>query len=274
MELHCHTTHSHGTKVFYDGINTPEEMVAGAKTKGLDAMVITDHNTLFGANEAVRYAKKYDVLVIKGEEISSIDGDILALGIQEVIRPRLSAEETVDFVHQQGGVAVCAHPFAIKEIGLGKKAVICDAVEVFNSLSIDRLSNNRSKKFAEKLKLNMVAGSDAHCIEMLGNGMTIVDTDTEDKALKCIRRGRTQLQTTNTPVSVIMDLAIRRLRMSYDYTMDYVMENYGGPKRIVSSRMLQLVKKSPGKVDYMFKAMAYMSFGGVFLYGMGKNLGR
>ena len=274
MELHCHTTYSHGTKVFYDGVNTPEELVAGAKAKGLDAVVITDHNTLFGVNEAARYAKKYGVLVIKGEEISSRDGDITALGIEEVIRPGLSAEETIDLIHRQGGVAVSVHPFAIKDLGIGKKATLCDAIEVFNSLSIDRLSNKRALKFAKSLKLNMVAGSDAHCIEMLGNGMTIVDADTEEGALKCIKNGKTQLQTRHTPVADIMDLAVRRLRMSYDYTMDYIMENYGGPKRFFSRKMLSLVKRSPGKVDYLFKTMAYVSFGGIFVYGMGKNLWR
>src|SRR3989338_6887851 len=134
MELHSHTTYSHGTKVYYDGINAPKEMVEGAALKGLDAIVKTDHNTVFGAEQAAKYAKKYGVLVIKGEEISTSEGDITALGIQEVIRPGMSPEETVEEIHSQGGVAIGVHPFAIKEIGLGEKAVICDAAEVFNSL--------------------------------------------------------------------------------------------------------------------------------------------
>ncbi|MDI6721681.1 MAG: CehA/McbA family metallohydrolase, partial [Candidatus Aenigmarchaeota archaeon] len=215
MELHCHTTYSHGTKVYYDGINTPEEIVAGAKAKGLDAMVITDHNTMFGVNEAIKYAKKYDILVIKGEEISTRDGDILALGIQEVISPKMSGEETVDKIHEQGGVAVSAHPFAIKEIGLGEKAVICDATEVFNSLSVDRLANRRAYIFSRKMHLSMVAGSDAHCVEMLGNAVTIVNSHDEEGALKAIKKGKTLIQARHTPVNDLMELAIKRLRMSY-----------------------------------------------------------
>ncbi|MBI2580100.1 MAG: PHP domain-containing protein [Candidatus Aenigmarchaeota archaeon] len=274
MELHCHTTHSHGTKVYYDGVNTPEEIVKGAKAKGLDAIVITDHNTMFGANEAVKYAKKYSVLVIKGEEISSAGGDITALGIQEVIRPKLNAEETIDRIHQQGGIAVAVHPFAIKEIGLGEKSSVCDAVEVFNSLSIDRLANRRARKFAERMNLNMVAGSDAHCREMLGNGMTIVKADSEEGALKAIRKGRTEIEARHTPLNVMKALAIRRLSMSYDYTMKYIMQNYWGPKKYISKKMLPLVKRSPGNVDYLFGLMSYISFGGVLFYGLGKNLGR
>lgn len=274
MELHCHTTYSHGTKVYYDGVNTPEEIVAGAKAKGLDAIVITDHNTLFGVNEAVKYAKKHGVIVIKGEEISSANGDITALGIQEVIRPKMSAEETVDNIHDQGGIAVAVHPFAIKEIGLGEKSVICDAAEVFNSLNIDRLANRRAHKFARRMKLNMVAGSDAHCVEMLGNAATIVDAGTEESALKAIRKGRTEIDAIHTPLNVIKNLAIKRLSMSYDYTMNYIIQNYWGPKKYISKKMLPLVKRSPGSVDYLFNLMSYVSFGGIMFYGMGKNLGR
>ncbi len=274
MELHSHTTYSHGTKVYYDGINSPEEMVEGAALKGLDAIVITDHNTMFGAEQAAKYAKKYGVLVIRGEEISTLDGDITALGIQEVIRPRMSAEETVDEIHSQGGVSIGVHPFAIKEIGLGEKAALCDAAEVFNSLSIDRISNRRAHKFARRMHLNMVAGSDAHCREMLGNGMTIVEADSEEGALMAIKNGETALQTMHTPLNVIKELALRRLVMSYDYTLKYIMENYSGPKKFMGKSMLPLVRHYPGKVNILFNLMSYISFGGVVFYGISKNIGR
>ena len=59
VELHSHTTHSRGRKIYYDGINKPEIMVRNAAGKGLDAIAITDHDVITGALEAKKFAKKY-----------------------------------------------------------------------------------------------------------------------------------------------------------------------------------------------------------------------
>ena len=89
-----------------------------------------------------------------------------------------------------------------------------------------------------------------------------------------IKNGKTTLQTMHTPLNVIKDLALRRLAMSYDYTMKYIMENYSGPKKFISNGMLPLVRHYPGKANIVFNLMSYISFGGVVFYGIGKNIGR
>jgi predicted metal-dependent phosphoesterase TrpH len=265
-ELHSHTYYSRGTKVLYEGLNSPEEMVKHAKKLGLDAIAITDHDEIKGTRGAKKLGKKFDILVIPGEEVSTADGHLVALGINEFIPPRLSIEETLDLVHEQGGVGIAAHPFAFNRKGLGSLAKKCDAIEVFNALNLERIANFKNKYFAEKHNLPKTAGSDAHCITMIGYGITNIHASNLDRALKAIRKGETDVIGRYPPTKVIMDWSVSRLKLSYAYVIDYMNENYNWPKRTIGRKLLGLVDRSPGNIDYLFRMIAYLSLGSTVMY--------
>ena len=75
VDLHMHTHYS-------DGVHSPDEVVQKAKSKGLDIISITDHDSVNSLKEAVQAGKKYDVEVIPGVEISTdiSDREIHVLG--------------------------------------------------------------------------------------------------------------------------------------------------------------------------------------------------
>lgn len=271
-ELHCHTNYSKGTKLIHEGLNTPEQMVKQANRIGLSIMAVTDHNKIKGALEAKKYAKKYNVLVIPSEEVSTKDGHMVALGIQELIPPGLSLEESVDLVKQQGGVAIAAHPFDFRSEGVGDLAIKCDAVEVFNAFNIERVANNKCLGFVEKHNLPYVAGSDAHSIYMLGFGRTIFKKNDIDSVIKSIKKGNVTIKNDYIPVRLVVEWIISRFKLSYSSVIKYMNENYSYPKRYVCRRLLSLVEKSPGNIDYIFKMMAYFSLGSVFLYSYARNI--
>lgn len=272
VELHSHTYYSHQTKVFFDGVNSPRDMVRAAAQKGLDAIVISDHDTLQGYQQAKKYAKKYGIKVICGEEVTSRDGHILAVGINEVVQPRLSAEETIDLIHDQGGIAISTHPFDIKGVGLREKARICDAVEVFNAQNLDRISNIRARNYVARYKLAETAGSDAHSTAMIGHAFVSVDAADLDGILNAIKKNKATLHTQYMPLHIIRDVAVRRLQLSYDYVTNYIEENYWLPKRFVAKRMLALVNHYPGKITHLFRIFTYLSLGGVITYSFFKTL--
>lgn len=272
IELHSHTHYSHQTKVFFDGINSPKDMVRAAAAKGLDAIVITDHDTLEGYAKAKQYAKKYGIKLICGEEVTSRDGHILAIGINEVVPPRLSAEETVDLIRQQGAISISPHPFDITQAGLQEKARVCDAVEVFNAQNLDRVSNIRARNYVVMHKKAETAGSDAHSTAMIARGFVSVDASDTDNIIKLIKKNKATLHTQYTPLNVIRDLAIRRLQLSYDYVTAYIEENYWMPKRFVAKKMLALVNHYPGKITPLIGAFSYLSLGGVITYSLFKAL--
>src|SRR3989344_8156280 len=271
VELHSHTHYSRGTKVFYDGVESPEAMIKKATELGLGALAITDHNTVLGHKEAMAAGKKHGILVMPGEEVSSKDGHTLAVGVQEAIRPGLSVFETVDLIRAQGAVAIAVHHFDIKHDGLHEKAKACDAIEIFNGNNVDRISNIRALKFAKKNKMIEVAGSDAHTAAMIGTGIINTNTKDVDGIVRAIKKGKVTPEYTYPKVTVLMDYAVRRLKLSYDYTWDYMDQNYNPAKKLLGKKLLGLVNKSPGSIDNLFKIFAYTTFAGAVTYSVWRN---
>src|SRR5207237_1568754 len=109
-DLHMHTT-------FSDGWPSPTELVDHVSRRtDLDVIAVTDHDTIEGALRAAdRAGSRRRLQVIVGEEVSSRDGHILALFLERRIRPGMSAAATVNAIHEQGGLAVAAHPFSRTE---------------------------------------------------------------------------------------------------------------------------------------------------------------
>ncbi|MCD6247438.1 MAG: PHP domain-containing protein [Candidatus Diapherotrites archaeon] len=272
-ELHCHTNYSKGTKIKVEGLHSPEEMVRQAKLLGIDVLAITDHNKFKGAVEAEKVAKKYDIIVIKGEEITTDrDKHVIGLGLSELIPQGLSLGETLDRIREQGGIAVAPHPFDINNKGLGKLAMHCDAIEAFNSINKDRLSNRKARKFAKKHAMPMVAGSDAHCKEMLGYGLTKIYAEPDvDSILIAIKRGNTKIYGRYIPTDVIKKWSLARIEYSYFSILEYIAENYSYPKRFVCEKLLNLTKHSPGKIDYLFDLMAYFGVVSATFYSLIKT---
>ncbi|MEK6887400.1 MAG: PHP domain-containing protein [Candidatus Aenigmatarchaeota archaeon] len=271
VEMHSHTNYSRGKKILYDGVESPETMVRRAKEIGIGALAITDHNTMLGIKKAKVAGKKYGVMIIQGEEMHSRQGHVTALGIQETIRPGLSIHETVDQIHSQGGVAISVHPFDIKHDGLREQAKACDAIEIFNGNNIDRISNIRALKFAKKNKMIEVAGSDAHTAAMIGTGIINTNATDVDGIVRAIKRGKVTPEYTYPKVTVLMDYAVRRLKLSYDYTWDYMDQNYNPAKKLLGKKLLSLVNKSPGSIDNLFKIFAYTTFAGAVTYSVWRN---
>jgi len=104
-DLHIHSRYS------YDSATTPKDIIDTAIKRGIQCVAITDHNNMKGSGEAAEYARNLPIIVIPGEEVKSKEGDILALGIREAIPDKLPSHETIRRIHNQGGIAIIAHPF-------------------------------------------------------------------------------------------------------------------------------------------------------------------
>jgi predicted metal-dependent phosphoesterase TrpH len=168
-DLHVHTTYSK------DSLITPKDLIFYAKKRGLNAVAVTDHNQLEGA---YKIAKETDFLIIPGMEVSSSDGHIVALNVNELIPRGYSAVETVERIHRAGGVAIACHPFVLFKGCLKEK--VCssfDAIEVINARAFPfRRSVKKAEETAKRLNLSRVAGTDAHYGPQIGYGYTVVES--------------------------------------------------------------------------------------------------
>lgn len=186
IDLHVHTNCSP------DSLITPEELIFYAKKRGLDGVAVVDHERFDGA---LKIAKMTDLLIIPGMEIESLDGHIVGLNIREIVPKKLSADETIDKIHEANGIAVACHPVAFFKGGVGKHTNSkFDAVEVINSSAIPfKYSMQHSQALASRLGVGRVAGSDAHYAPEIGYAYTAVNAELEtEKIISAIRKGSCQ----------------------------------------------------------------------------------
>jgi len=176
-DLHVHTTAS-------DGTASPADVLEWAsEATDLAVVAICDHNTNEGALEAAAIAHRYRVDVVVGQEVESTDGHILGLWTPELVKPGLSAEQTVDAIHRQGGLAIIAHPFAPRwwhKHGLCRgerdvyERVAFDGVEVANSTPLLFMANVQARRYwrGNRHRLAATGGSDAHMLSVVGTSRT------------------------------------------------------------------------------------------------------
>ncbi|RJS87546.1 PHP domain-containing protein [Candidatus Bathyarchaeota archaeon] len=191
IDFHVHTCYSG------DCSTSLRDVISYSKKKGLDGVVITDHNTVEGA---LKLQKKSDneIIIIPGIEVSTNAGHILGINVTTPIPRGLTIKETVEKIHEAGGIAVAAHPSAIYKSGvrLNKKIISqgIDAIEVINSSVFPFfLINSRSRKFACRAKMPQTGGSDSHIPETIGLAYTMisgVDVNSEIEEIICaVKRG-------------------------------------------------------------------------------------
>ena len=183
-DLHVHSTYSS------DSIITPKELVFYARKRGLNAVAVTDHNQVEGAR---KIARETDFLIIPGTEVSSRDGHIVGLNVNEVIPRGLSTDETVDRIHKAGGIAIACHPHALFKGSIGQHVTAkFDAVETINASSFPfRSASSKAEKLAERFGLPRVAGTDAHYGPVIGCAYTVIDSELNvESILKAIVDGR------------------------------------------------------------------------------------
>lgn len=172
LEFHCHTVFSK------DSLTSPQKLVRTCRRKGIDRVVVTDHNTIAGARAAQALDPE---LVIVGEEIMTTRGEILAAFLTEEVPPFLSPQETLKRLKEQGAFISVSHPFDRLRNGAWQEADLLeilpdvDAIEVFNSRCMDPQFNRDAREFAEKHNVAGTVGSDAHAAFELGRSLLLLE---------------------------------------------------------------------------------------------------
>jgi predicted metal-dependent phosphoesterase TrpH len=167
VDLHSHTHYSP------DSGNSLDDIVKVVQRRGLGALAITDHDRIDGALRLRDTRPPFFVIV--GEEIKTSEGEIIGLFLSERVPPRLSPEETVAAIKEQGGVVYIPHPFDrvrrashLRARALYRVLPSIDALEVINARTTLPWDNRRAETFCRKHDLLRGAGSDAHTLREIG----------------------------------------------------------------------------------------------------------
>jgi predicted metal-dependent phosphoesterase TrpH len=190
-DFHIHTRFSR------DSILAEEKFVRIAIERGLTHVAVTNHNNVEGAiavrDKVAELGLADRLTVILGEEVSTADGEVVGVFLQRTIPRGLSADETADAIHEQGGLVSIPHPFDpfrashIRREPLERLAEAgkIDMVEVFNSRVTFGRHNQEAAEFAARHRIPGIACSDSHSsfeIAMSFNALPSFDTAEELRA--------------------------------------------------------------------------------------------
>lgn len=175
IDLHTHSCQS------YDGGISRSQYHSLFSKKILDVVAVTDHNKISFAQEMQGLLGDK---IIVGEEITTLQGEVIGLFLKKVIPPRLSLKETVNLIRKQQGLVYIPHPFEVVRHGIKKEhlqkiTAEIDIIEVFNARSKFRGAGNKALKFARSHNIPMAASSDAHCFMGVGTSYTLISSAPE-----------------------------------------------------------------------------------------------
>lgn len=163
VDLHLHSNYSH------DGRSSLQELIDRARECGLDRIALTDHNTFDGAANLVRMEPQ---LAIAGEEIKTLEGEVIGLFISHRVQPFLRPEEAMGLIHEMGGLVYVPHPLDRQRSHFLPERMLTlangiDIIETYNPWC-DAAANQAAARLADELGKVQATGSDAHAAEELG----------------------------------------------------------------------------------------------------------
>jgi predicted metal-dependent phosphoesterase TrpH len=178
-DLHMHSTYS-------DGIGTIENILEYVQNKtDLDVVALTDHDVIEGSLRMrdLWQQGNYRFDFVVGEEVSTKEGHLLGLFIEKLVPQGLSMERSIDLIHEQGGLAIIAHPLhPLFKHSCSRETmdrihktndVWFDAVETWNASFCGIYANQQAMR-ANRLIYGLpeVGNSDAHTLNAIGRGRT------------------------------------------------------------------------------------------------------
>ena len=182
----------------------PSEAIEEAKRVGLDGVCFTEHNTVWDAETIAKLREEHDFLILRGMEVDTTEGHVLAFGIYREFAGVISISELRGLVPVDGGILIAAHPFrgflvfGSPQLGLtvergSQKPILqsVDAVEAYSGRMTDQ-EIKLSAEVSKALNLRIVGGSDAHRKREIGRCVTTFEKDIHDEAglIEELRAGR------------------------------------------------------------------------------------
>jgi hypothetical protein len=168
VDLHCHTSAS------FDSLASPDAVIRAAAARGLTHLAITDHDRIDAAVRARDIAPP-ELTILVGEEVKTVDGDLIAVFLDRVVPPGMSAIETIAAIREQGGLVGVPHPFDGLR-GFGRKSGLrleeiadkVDWIEAYNARVVGGSANEKAATFAREHGLPGLCASDSHTVIEVG----------------------------------------------------------------------------------------------------------
>lgn len=189
LECHIHTKYSKDSRL------NKYFILMMCKLKKINALAITDHNTIDGAIQFLPFLKRHNIQTIIGEEIMTNQGEIIGLFLKENIAPYQSIEETIKKIKEQNGIVYLPHPYDEKRIKTVLKPKYqeiyindIDLIEIHNGRNVEKKYDEKQLEISKKLGIRKIIGSDAHTFFELGRNYVELSSIKKENFLKEIEK--------------------------------------------------------------------------------------
>ncbi|MCH8849820.1 MAG: PHP domain-containing protein [Chloroflexi bacterium] len=192
-DLHIHTAQGDGMA------EIPELLAYVEEETDLSVIAITDHDDLrpaLAAREAwARGNHRFDLVV--GEEVTTIEGHLLALFIERPVPSLKRLVPTLAAVHAQGGLCIIPHPMSWLTRSISSRTmervmrdegdgVYFDGMETASSPAARVRLRTARRLNRERLHLAEVGGSDGHFLQAIGASQTVFEGSTAEDLRRAI----------------------------------------------------------------------------------------
>lgn len=167
--------HAHSIPRSRDSGVQPDVLVAQAVTRGLDLVVLTEHNALWPGDELAALSERHEIHVLAGMELGTDLGHILVFGLDHYSPELLTMDALRTIVRSEGAAMVLAHP--MRPLSSGRKPSweeIADRFEGIEAVNGDHgdQADGYYRRLAADLGVTAVGGSDVHSREAVGRVAT------------------------------------------------------------------------------------------------------
>jgi predicted metal-dependent phosphoesterase TrpH len=207
IDIHLHTNRGSA-----DSNLSPNDLVSRAKTIGIGAICITEHDNMWNLDELLDLAAEAGVVLLRGMEVTTEMGHVGAFGLERYVGGIYKLPELRRIVDGEGGLLIANHPFRYKldprfsfinpdsepidpdhpeRAAKLKLFELVDAIEVLNG-ACGEDENQFALQVARVLGRPEVAGSDSHSANSVGCVTTLLDhpVKTEREFIDAVKAGR------------------------------------------------------------------------------------
>jgi hypothetical protein len=189
-----------------DGMATAAEIIEYVDEKtDLSVIAVTDHDDLAGGLMAREHwaRGRFRVEVVAGVELTTLEGHLLALFMEEPVPSLKPLAPTLEAVHRQGGLCVIPHPMNWLTRSIGEKTIEKVMRERGSGLYFDAIQlagkgpgasvgmGNARRLNRERYHLPEVGGSDAHFLPAVGSAYALFEGESAEELRRSILMGTT-----------------------------------------------------------------------------------
>lgn len=166
--------HAHSSDYSRDSGVRVAKLAAQAAARGLDGVVLTEHNATWSDAEMVELSERHEVRLLPGMEIGTDVGHVLVYGLDRFRPELLEVESLRRIVRAEGAAMALAHPmrpFHGVHAAHEQYEGWFDALETINGDHADT-EGGPFEQITARLGLAAIGGSDIHSVQAVGRAVT------------------------------------------------------------------------------------------------------